>query len=234
MLKASGETPPTLVGPSDSGTESSGNGYRPIVNGNPIDQNQSSEHDLMLILPSLHQSSSPPTCICRATVSEEDLLPADSDENLLSIYMNQFCSSFPFVIITPGTKPAQLRATRPFLMKVIRLVASIRSLRSMWGQRQSVMQYISEAVLLKSERSLDLLQGILVLLGYYHYHCLVHTQFNNLTQLAISMIGDMGLNKNSTLQDRTRALRMNSSEEAQARKNDERRAIVGVWYMSSK
>jgi hypothetical protein len=47
------------------------------------------------------------------------------------------------------------------------------------------------------------------------------------------MIGDMGLNRNPGLQERTRALVMNP-EEPKERTNDERRVIVGVWYMSSK
>ena len=187
----------------------------------------------MLALPSAQDVFAPPTCICRVSISEEDCNLIDSDENLLSIYMDQLCPMFPFVVLPPGTTPTQLHRSQPFLMQVIRLVASLRSLRSMWGQRLSVMQYISEAVLMKCERSLDLLQGVLVLLGYYHYHCLLHTQFNNLVQLAISMIGDLGLDRISTLQEQTHAFGVDS-DELQARRNDERRAIVGVWYMSSK
>ncbi|KAK9490421.1 hypothetical protein V1508DRAFT_424967 [Lipomyces doorenjongii] len=227
LLKASAEIPSVLAGRS---TETTGSQYRQVVSRKTPDQFQSSEHNLTLnYVPFTHNSSVPPTCFCRAPVSKEDLRPADSDENLLWIYVNQLCSWFPFVIISPGTTAAQLQETRPFLMKVIRLVASVRSLRSMWGQRPCIMRYISETVLMESERSLDLLQGILVLLGYYHYHCLVHTQFNSLTQLAISIIGDMGLN---TKELRTRVLLMNS-EEPKVRTNDERRAVVGVWYMSS-
>ncbi|KAK9236191.1 hypothetical protein V1525DRAFT_407825 [Lipomyces kononenkoae] len=226
LLKASAEIASGLAGRS---TETTGSQRRQVVSGKTPDQFHSSEYDLTLnYVPFTHNSSVPPTCICRAPVSKEDLRPADSDEKLLWIYMNQLCSWFPFVIISPGTTPAQLQASRPFLMKVIRLVASLRSLRSMWGQRSCIMRHISEAVLMESERSLDLVQGILVLLGYYHYHCLVHTQFNNLTQLAISIIGDMGLNT----KERTR-VHMMKPEEPQARTNDERRAIVGVWYMSS-
>ncbi len=95
------------------------------------------------------------------------------------------------------------------------------------------MQHISEAVLVNSEHSLDLLQGILVLLGFYHYHCLVHAQFNNLIQLAISMIGDMGLNRDPRLMQKIRVLSIHP-EEHQTRSNDERRVVVGIWYMSSK
>ena len=95
------------------------------------------------------------------------------------------------------------------------------------------MKHIAEAVLVKSEHSLDLLQGILVLLGSYHYHCLVHAQFNNLVQLASSMIDDMGLTRDPRWLQKIRVMSIHP-EECQARTNEERRLIVGIWYMSSK
>ena len=233
LLKASEDNSAPLSGPSEAGTEGLGFQNRFPACSKSLDQHQSGGRDLVSIPPPVYNTSAPPTCICHVSINEEDFSPMDSDADLLSIYMNHLCSSFPFVVVPPSSTPASLQRTRPFLLKAIRLVASLRSLHSMRGQRHSFMRYISEAVLIKSERSLDLLQSILVLLGFYHYHCLLHTQFNSLTQLAISMIGDMGLNKNSIVHERTHSLGM-KSEELQARKNDERRSIVGVWYMSSK
>ncbi|KAK0113821.1 hypothetical protein ONS95_014069 [Cadophora gregata] len=182
--------------------------------------------------PSKFSSIAPPTCICRAPVSEEDSHPVNTDEILLSIYKNQLCSWFPFVIVSPSTTAAQLQSCRPFLLKAIRLVASFRNVRSMWGQRRAIMQYLSEAVFVYSERSLDLLQGILVILGFYHYHCLAHIQFNNLMQLAISIVGDMDLNRDPGRLVKQRVLAIDY-DPPRARTNDERRAVVGVWYMSS-
>lgn len=97
------------------------------------------------------------------------------------------------------------------------------------------MQYLSSAVFVRSERSLDLLQGILVLLGFYHYHCLVHIQFNNLMQLAVSIVSDMDLNRDPGRGAKVRVLAGESErEEVRERGSDERRAVLGVWYMSSK
>lgn len=95
------------------------------------------------------------------------------------------------------------------------------------------MKHISDAVIMRSERSLDLLQGILVFLGYYHYYCLAHGQFNNLTHLAISMIGDLGLDRCPKPREKAPHSTMNP-EEPKAMTNEERRAVVGVWYMGSK
>jgi hypothetical protein len=173
-------------------------------------------------------------CSCSAPVNKEDLVPLESDETLLSIYRNQLCNRFPFVIIPLGTTAVHLEATRPLLMKVIRMVASVRHLRSMRGQSRAVMQHIAHAMLMKSERSLDLLQGILVFLGFYHYHCMTHAQFNNLNHLAVSLIGDMDLSTGTKSQEKRNQLPLLRSQDHRSRTNEERRALVGVWYMSSK
>ena len=164
----------------------------------------------------------------------EDLVPVESDEILLSIYRNQLSSSMPFVIIPAGTTPRQLQATRPFLMKVIRMVASVRQLRLVRGQSRTVMEHISNAIFMRSERSLDLLQGILVFLGFYHYHCMAHAQFNNLVRLAVSLIEDLDLSTCPKSQQGRSQLPLVRGEEPVSRTNEEKRALLGVWYMSSK
>ncbi|XDG08922.1 hypothetical protein ABKA04_008537 [Annulohypoxylon sp. FPYF3050] len=87
-------------------------------------------------------------------------------------------------------------------------------------------------MLMRSERSLEILQSILLILGYYHYHCMVHAQMNNLIGLANSLAADMGINRNPEWQERTRLLQANP-EAPPARTNEERRALLGVWYMTS-
>ncbi|KAH6867476.1 hypothetical protein B0T10DRAFT_524414, partial [Thelonectria olida] len=171
-------------------------------------------------------------CTCPVNLGKEDLGSVEPDEKLLSIYQNHLTPPFPFVIVSPGTAVAQLQRGQPFLMKVIRMVAHIRDRRLMWEYKQAIMQHISDAVILKSERSLDLLQGILVFLGYYNYYCLAHGQFNNLTHLAHSMIGDIGLDRDVRPRERNQYEAMDPKE-PKARTNEERRALVGVWYMSS-
>jgi hypothetical protein len=175
-----------------------------------------------------------PTCTCMAEVEIGDIVPVDSDETLLAVYKNQLCRQFPFVVIPGSTTPIQLQATRPFLMRVIRMVASVRHLRLMRGQGRAIMGDISNAMLLRSERSMDLLQGILVFLGSYHYHCMAHAQFNNLIRLAISLVEDMNLSSCPKSQQMMRQIPLVRAREPLLRTNEEKRALLGVWYMSSR
>ncbi|KAK9249926.1 hypothetical protein V1507DRAFT_76960 [Lipomyces tetrasporus] len=171
-------------------------------------------------------------CTCRMTVDKEYLNPVEPDDTLLSIYTTQLSPRFPFVIIPPGTIASQLHREKPFLMKVIRMVASLRHRQSMWGQRHAVMRHIADAVIVRSERSLDLLQGILVFLGYYNYYCLAHGQLNSLTHMATSMVADLGLDRRTRPRPRSRYQAMDP-DVPKDKTNEEKRAAVGVWYMCS-
>ncbi|CAH0057814.1 unnamed protein product [Clonostachys solani] len=160
-------------------------------------------------------------------------MPLESDEALLAIYRSQLSARFPFVILPSSSTPRQMLVERPFLFKVVRMVASVRSLSSMRGQSRSVLRHVSEAMLLRSERSLDLLQGILVFLGFYHYHCMTHAQFGNLVHLAASLVEDMNLNVSYSPQNSAGILPLMRGQGSRSRTNEENRTLLGVWYMSS-
>ncbi|KAJ4361650.1 hypothetical protein N0V85_009384, partial [Neurospora sp. IMI 360204] len=87
-------------------------------------------------------------------------------------------------------------------------------------------------MLLRSERSLDLLQGILVMIGWYQYHCLMHAQLNNLIHLAASLVSDLGLNRDPKVQERISVMVL-YPDDPKPRTNEERRALLGLWYMAS-
>lgn len=174
------------------------------------------------------------TCTCMAIADRDDHVPMESDETLLSIFRNQLSSQWPFVIIPAGKTPSQLQATRPFLMRAIKMTASVRHLQLVRGQSRAVMEHISNAMLMRSERSLDLLQGILVFLGFYHYHCMAHAQFNNLVRLAVSLVEDLDLNTCPKSQQQSSQVPLIRTGEPVSRTNEEKRALLGVWYISSK
>ncbi|KAI0020791.1 hypothetical protein F4780DRAFT_779236 [Xylariomycetidae sp. FL0641] len=159
-------------------------------------------------------------------------MPLESDEALLATFVNKLMPEYPFVTLPPGITAAELVATRPFLFATIRMVSSYRNLRSMRAQNYLITRHISEQMLMRSERSLEMLQSILLVLGYYHYHCMMHSQMSNLTALANSLAADLGINRPPELQERTRLLVLNP-EAPRARTNEERRALCGVWYINS-
>ncbi|KAK4495286.1 hypothetical protein PRZ48_013616 [Zasmidium cellare] len=62
---------------------------------------------------------------------------------------------------------------------------------------------------------------------------MAHAQFNNLLRLAISLVEDLDLNTCPKPEQRNSQLPLSRPEEPVSRTNEEKRALLGVWYMSS-
>lgn len=112
------------------------------------------------------------------------------------------------------------------------MVSSFGSLRSMQAQLCDLMSHIADHMLVRSARSLDLLQGIIVMLGWYQYHCFVHAQVNNLLYLATSLVAELALNKPPGIREQAR-LMVARPVEPPGRTNEERRALAAVWFVTS-
>jgi hypothetical protein len=94
------------------------------------------------------------------------------------------------------------------------------------------MSGMAEHMLVRSERSLDLLSAIVVVLGWNHYHCPLHTQLNNLLSLAVALTSELGLRQEPGWRKSCRISALGPGE-GQVRTNSERRLLLGVWYLSS-
>ncbi|KAF9876741.1 hypothetical protein CkaCkLH20_05587 [Colletotrichum karsti] len=184
-----------------------------------------------MTIPPTYNSFGPRTCLCRPSPGPAPP-PTDSDPALLSIFQGPLTQVYPFVVIPPGTSAADLQASRPFLMSCIRMVASFRSPRSMQAQMYQLKAHVAEQMLLRSERSLDLLSGLVVMVGWYHHHCMAHTQLQNLVALAVTQASELGLTRSPGYQERT-SLMVQNLGEIRERTNEQKRLLLAVWYLSS-
>jgi hypothetical protein len=69
----------------------------------------------------------------------------------------------PFVVIPSGTEFSKLAQDKPFLMKTITTVACFHDLARQQVMVKDLMRQISEKLLLYNEKSLEVLQGIMIL-----------------------------------------------------------------------
>lgn len=235
LLQASGELPQN--GQQPQSTPGSGESYEHDIDGaspsstGHADPSISSPQNKDWNIPPEYNSFAQPNCICRPDAGPAPPPPA-SDEALLEVYRTQLQPRYPFVVVPPGVTAAQLQSTRPFVMAAIRMVASFSSLRSMRAQMCNLMKHIADHMLVRSERSMDLLLGIIVISGWYQYHCFAHAQLHNLISLAISLAGEMGLNRHPLIHEGTRMMAAQPPV-PNVRSNEERRAFLGVWYLAS-
>ena len=134
----------------------------------------------------------------------------------------ELCEAFPFVLITSHTL-RQVVTDRPFLTVAVLVVCSTNDQPLHTELDTAFRQSLGQRVIVEGRRSLELLQGLLLYLGW-HQHYLRHEdqQVYQYLQLAIAMAVDLELGKVAGADGTTPS----SSELDQAR------AFVGCYYLS--
>ncbi|ERS96503.1 hypothetical protein HMPREF1624_07419 [Sporothrix schenckii ATCC 58251] len=183
-------------------------------------------------IPATYNSFAPPACICRPEIGDTVTDAVESDAVLLDKFRTKMQPLVPIVVLPEAATAAQLAVDRPFLFLSIKTVASVDNYRSMQGLMFQLINHLSDYMLLRAERSLDLLQGLLTILSWYHHHCMMHSQLSNLLHLASSLVGDLGLGKPARIAERTDLMVLHPNPPS-PRTHEERRALLGLWYLRS-
>ncbi|KAK4114046.1 hypothetical protein N656DRAFT_796558 [Canariomyces notabilis] len=117
----------------------------------------------------------------------ENLWPqGDEAESMLAEYKTHMGHLNPFAIVPPRMSSAQLREHRPFFWKAIMMQACLFDGARQIALGEDLLRDISETAFLRPRKSLDLLQGLQILICWYHYN-LNKFQMTNLLFLARSI-----------------------------------------------
>ncbi|KAK3997259.1 protein priB [Cladorrhinum sp. PSN332] len=136
--------------------------------------------------------SSPPNQKNAQPQVAENLWPeGDEAEELLCEYRNHMGHLFPFAVISSTMASEVLREQRPFLWKAVMVEACHHD-----GSRQIVLglrllKEVAEAAFMRSQTTLDLLQGVQLLISWYHFN-LDKYQTTNLLFLMRSITTTLG------------------------------------------
>ncbi|EXJ53548.1 uncharacterized protein A1O5_13219 [Cladophialophora psammophila CBS 110553] len=117
------------------------------------------------------------------------------DEKLLSNFRTQMNIHFPFVVIPPQATAAALREEMPFLFRTCITAAAQADPLLLRQMADDLMRYIGDRMLMKGDKSIDLLQGLLVFSTWYQYYNHNNPQVMNLFHLVTAMVTDLGLNR---------------------------------------
>ncbi|KAK8223547.1 hypothetical protein IWX49DRAFT_206218 [Phyllosticta citricarpa] len=132
-----------------------------------------------------------------------------------------------------------MRQEKPFLLRVIVTVASIQDLVRRKALGEEVLKDIAHRLLVRGEKTLDLLQGILVFAAWYHHHLFTKPQMTNLLQLAVGLVIDLGLKRSARAYGNDRLelsiARSAHGEESNSEisTSDQRRALLGCFYLTT-
>ncbi|KAH6636618.1 hypothetical protein F5144DRAFT_187219 [Chaetomium tenue] len=107
-------------------------------------------------------------------------------ESLLGLYREKMCHLFPFAIVPPHLTSAQMREERPFFWKVVVLEACLFDGRRQAAMGDELLRDLTEAAFVRAQNSIDLLQGLLMFIGWYH-NSLTSVQMTRLLFLARSI-----------------------------------------------
>jgi hypothetical protein len=175
-------------------------------------------------------------------IVDRGLLSLEYADILLEKFRRIKTPRFPFVLLPGGKDANALRKEAPFLFLAVMTACHEHKSRLQHTLEREVKKWISERLIMRSEKSLDLLQGLLVHLAWHHYHfCPGQQQTTSLFQLLLSLVVDLGLNTGPQGPDqitdsdfyKSTTLKHCHSDFKGAGSTAEHRALLGCYYLSS-
>jgi hypothetical protein len=174
-----------------------------------------------------------------STVSETGNLTPTTypDEILFDRYQRLMAPNMPFYVVPRGTCASSLAMSEPFLMHAIRVVTYFHDTSQQQVLAEGLMREICERLLMNGERSLGLLQGLLIFSHWYNPHVYSPQNSTVLLHLAIALTTDLNIDRGAGTCEKAQ---MESALKAygvthttKTLTNDERRAVLGTYYLTS-
>ncbi|TVY78222.1 Transcriptional regulator WAR1 [Lachnellula suecica] len=192
------------------------------------------------------QACNPPLASRPAPQSTQSYLQFNDNstqgqDEALQIFREQYAVRFPFIVIPPQLTSSELRAQSPFLHRTIMLVALQNQRLKQIEMSKQVSMEIAAALILRGERSLDMLQAVIIYntWSYYYSPVVPHTQSTAMFQLSFALLFDLGLNRPvrdaegpEMLVDPSKNVTEINSKEGK-RTLDERRAFLSCYILTS-
>ena len=159
-------------------------------------------------------------------------------ESLFEQYQTFMNEHFPFVPISPTVSALAMMKDRPFLYTCCVMTAAHRDPPLQSRIARDILKHISERMILAGEKSLDFLQGLLIVTAWYHVYTHNNPQLMNLLHLAKALLIDLGLNRPPGFgifqikmsSDATEMIH-GSRHDARTHSLEERRACLGIYHV---
>ncbi|KAK5358074.1 hypothetical protein LTR20_009260 [Exophiala xenobiotica] len=138
-------------------------------------------------------------------VVEQGMLSKDSATSLFNYWAQNMCESCPMVHFPPGTQAQEVRTRRPMTFLAILAATSSAIMPSIQPSlvTEAARQF-SERVLFHGDKSVDLVQALLLHSQYYvRPRTARDLAFHQYAQSASTMCYDLGIGKRSRMRDRT-------------------------------
>ena len=182
----------------------------------------------------------------RFDVIDDGLLSMSRAHVLLSKFKRVHSKFFPFVTVATDIDTITLRAEAPFLFLAVMTVCLEGDHLLQRRLGVEMKKVLAERVIVGNERNMDLLQGLLIQLGWSHFHFNpMNKQLHILLRMAVSLVDDLELDRCPAHRDQRLAsdlccrpmfanMLAQSKLTTQCRRTSaEIRALLGCFYLSS-
>jgi hypothetical protein len=101
-------------------------------------------------------------------LTDEQALPSENEaELMLDMFRRHMAPQFPFVVIPLDMTAATLKQKKPFLHLTVMMVSLQGAASRQLALGIRVKEHLSNAMIMRTEKSLDLLQGLLVCMAWF-------------------------------------------------------------------
>lgn len=183
--------------------------------------------------PYLNDGATPEILISLGQLSIGDV------EHYVGIF-REMCAYFPFMVIAPGASVYTLLKDRPLLLHAVLAVSTSSEVRLQKVLEKSFKEIMLSRLVLEAEKSIDLLQSILICMAWGHFfHVPKRDQSYQLLQMAIALCVDLGLNLTPSMAMQKIGLHLGHFQPSGDVGGDEfwsreaRRAFLGCYYVST-
>nr|XP_036580114.1 C6 transcription factor [Colletotrichum truncatum]KAF6787946.1 C6 transcription factor [Colletotrichum truncatum] len=194
---------------------------------------------------------SPPTTISPGPATNASELSVSSDVAKLQRFRSRMLPKFPFIHLSTEVTAEKLQLDRPFLFRAITCVASLPT-HEKREHGHELKRVLSGLAFFHSEdiknhhesmeKTTDLLLGLLVFIAWGWDHVIGGRSLSRLMMLALSLVGEMHLDKPTAHQSSPLMLSVASHDKQDDERNDElakeklmerRRTVLGCFALSS-
>jgi hypothetical protein len=170
-------------------------------------------------------------------IVDQGLLTLDCAQTLFDTFRCSYTNYFPFVVLPPNTTVESLRREKPFLFLSILAVAVFGNSHLQRLLGREMQKQIAIRIVMRNEKTLDILQGLLVHIAYYHYFfSRENQQMYLMIQLSLTLTYELGLHhpaRPKTVEGGpTEWGKMGSAEKYGKRTAEEIRTFLGIFVLS--
>jgi len=91
------------------------------------------------------------------------------EDDLLAIFHDTLAPKIPFVVIPRTMSAYDIRTQKPMVYSTIMMATSYRDISTQSTLGKEILNLLAERLILKGEKSMDLLQGLLIYIFWFAY-----------------------------------------------------------------